>query len=54
MNDDLMSHRFTKRSDERQYNGEDPPAGKGQEMKAFTPKRCNILTETTSEDYMLK
>lgn len=54
MNDDLMSHRFIKGSDERIYNGEDLQASKRQEMSAFTPKGFNILTQTTSEDGMLK
>lgn len=54
MNDDLMSHRFIKGSDERIYNGEDLQARKRQEMNAFNPKGCNILTQTTSEDRMLK
>lgn len=43
INNDLMSHRFTKKSDESRYNGQDPRARNKQEMKAFTLKRCHIL-----------
>lgn len=47
MNDDLMNPLFTKRSDEKRHNGEDLQACERQEMKAFTPKHCQILTQTT-------
>lgn len=54
MNGDLTSHPFTKRADERRYNGEDLWARERQEIKAFNPKFWKIFTQTTSEDYILK